>query len=66
MLAAENANHSGECAAQQSSFGILATKLRKSVAGLALPAAVLITACCFLLCSSHFLHAKKCCISAVD
>ena len=50
MFAAENANDSGECAAQQSSFNILATKLHKSVARMALPAAMLITACRFLLC----------------
>ena len=49
MFAAENANNSGECAAQQTSLNILATKLHKSVAGLALPAAMLITACCPLL-----------------
>ena len=49
MFAAENANDSGECAAQQSSFNNLATKLHKAVAGLALPAAMLISACCCLL-----------------
>ncbi len=48
MFAAENANDSGECAPQQPSLNILDAKLHKSVAIMALPAAMLITACSLL------------------